>query len=119
MSEQSYVSVDPQQVSNGVAQWNAASGPLETAWTDALGKITALNTTATWGADDAGNQFNTSYMVDGKAGEFETNGQPLIDQVTGLGDKVSTAASLSLGADESQEAKMKIDIEVNLPSISS
>ncbi|GAB3312968.1 hypothetical protein EK0264_11620 [Epidermidibacterium keratini] len=117
MSNDSQVSVDAQAVSNGVSQWNTASSPLESTWSTKIAAIAAMNASAPWGGDEAGKQFQTSHLTDSGAGTFKDTAQPVIDQVTGLGDKVSQAASLSLGADQEQGTLMQIDLEVNLPNL--
>lgn len=117
MSNDSQVSVDAQVVSNGISQWNAASAPLETTWSSKLAEISAMNTAKPWGSDEAGQQFESTYLVESDAACFNETAQPVIDQVTGLGDKVNEAVSLSLGADQEQGSLMQIDIEVNLPDL--
>lgn len=107
MTEQ--VDLDAQQVSNGAAQWEAASTALTSGWQNALSEITALNNPGTWGGDRPGSAFAAAYQANGGPEEVlfgADGGQAVIDQIAELGPKVEKAAGFSLAADEEQAAEM-------------
>jgi hypothetical protein len=102
--------LDPQTVSNGVADWNAAASSLREAWTEKLAAIQGLQTESTWGPDGPGQQFRAAYEESGALG-FEASAQPLITLAEELGDRVRTAAELTMGADAVQAQQVDIDVQ--------
>jgi hypothetical protein len=102
--------LDPQTVANGVADWDVAAGSLRAAWTEKLAAINALNTESTWGPDSPGQQFKATYEQSGALG-FEATAQPWITKDEELGDKVRTAAELTMGADTVQAQQVDIDVQ--------
>jgi hypothetical protein len=102
--------LDPQTVSNGVADWDAAASSLRAAWTEKLAAINSLHTESTWGPDGPGQQFKATYEKSG-ALTFEASAQPLVTQDEELGGKVRTAAELTLGADAVQARQVDVDVE--------
>lgn len=103
------VYVDPQQVSNGLAQWEAGSAPLKAGWDEAITRIGGLNTTATWGTDEAGTTFSGNY-TDG-ADAFVSGGGQLVQQVVDLGDNSREAILNSIASDQVQADQVRVEVE--------
>jgi len=101
------VDINAQQVSNGAAQWQAASASLEAAWEAARGAIAGAGNC--WGSDAPGSAFAASFKPDETL--FGSGGQQVLDQVSELGPKVEKAVGLSMAADEEQAAKMMIPVK--------
>lgn len=105
-----HVDLDAQQIANGLAQWDASSSTLQTRWNDLTGQIDAIIGQAPWGTDEPGQNFNNSFVTEGKAGEFTGIGQPIVSQVVETGQNVRTSVEASLGADKLQEAEVSVDV---------
>ncbi|WP_157518941.1 hypothetical protein [Modestobacter sp. Leaf380] len=108
MAEDS-VYVDPQQASNGLAQWDAGSAPLKSGWTETVAAIQALNTPATWGSDGPGEEFAGGYTEG--ADQFLTVGGEVVDQVVQLGVDSRTAVERSIASDEVQAGHVTVEVE--------
>lgn len=104
------VQIDPQQVSNGLAQWDQAASNLNSRWQTAVDRIAGLNAANPWGGDAAGSEFRTAYDESGGL-DVATNGKDVVKQVVDLGPRVRTAAENSLASDEAQGRVMDIEVE--------
>lgn len=104
-----HVYVDPQQASNGLAQWDAGSAPLKSGWTDTVQRIRDLNVPATWGSDGPGEQFAGTYEDD--AEQFLSVGGEVVDQVVKLGTDARTAVLQSIASDEVQAGHVTVEVE--------
>ena len=102
--------LDPQTVSNGVADWDASAQTLAASWAAKMGAIKGLHGAAPWGPDSAGEAFLASYDKMG-AQTFETDAEPLMTQDAQLAGKVKTAAELTMGADTVQAGQVDIDVQ--------
>ena len=96
------VSIDPQQAADGLAVWDTAHGTLNSAVTDALSRIRALEQSRPWGADSAGSEFAAAYsepsgLVGDGAGAVTT-------ALGDLGVGARTAIEQSLVSDAVQAA---------------
>jgi len=107
MSDDS-VYVDPQQASNGLAQWDAGSAPLKSGWTETVARIQALSTEATWGGDGPGQQFAETYQ---DSEQFLTVGGEVVDQLVELGQNARTAVERSIASDEVQAGHVTVEVE--------
>jgi hypothetical protein len=103
------VYVDPQQVSNGLAQWDAGSAPLKAGWDQAITRIGGLNTTGTWGTDEAGSTFASQY-TDG-ADAFASGGGELVKQVVDLGTNSREAILNSIASDQVQADQVTVEVD--------
>lgn len=99
-----HVDLDAQQVSNGAAQWEAASSAVNSGWQNAMARVSTLCCANPWGSDAAGSTFAGNFKP---LETLEAPGKEVIGQVVELGPKVTTAVGLSLAADEQQAAEMK------------
>ena len=104
-----HVYVDPQQASNGLAQWDAGSAPLKSGWTDTVARIAALSNAGSWGTDGPGEQFAGTY--DTESQEFLRVGGEVVDQVVKLGDDARTAVLRSIASDEVQAGHVTVEVE--------
>jgi hypothetical protein len=104
-----HVHVDPQQASNGLAQWDAGSAPLKSGWTATVERIRALNVPATWGSDGPGEEFAKGYATD--AEQFLGVGGEVVDQVVELGTNSRTAVLQSIASDEVQAGHVTVEVQ--------
>lgn len=111
------VSMDIQEVSNGVTQWENASTALQSAWETKIAKIKSYHNATTFGGDDAGQTFQTQYLTTDQASTFlDADGQKAIKEVTGLGAKARTAAGYSVAANREQGIEMAQEVpNISLP----
>ncbi len=101
---QDYVFVDPEQAGAGLAQWDAAAETLQAKWASLTGEIDRALAAAPWGHDSPGDSFQSSFVTDGKAGEFSGTGQKMVDNITQVGEDARSAIEMSIAADADMAA---------------
>lgn len=102
-----HVDVDPQQVSNGTAEWEAASSALAARFQAAMSRIQALNSARPWGADGPGSAFAGAYEKDGGPEKvLFAGGKAIVNEVVELGPNIAKAVGHSMAADEQQAREM-------------
>jgi len=104
------VQIDPQQVANATAQLDATAETLRATWQTRMAAISALNTAATWGTDDAGQTFAQQY-ADGGGTDMQGRGDAVVTDVAAFGPDVRTAVENSLAADQEQARAVDVPVE--------
>lgn len=93
-----HVWIDPQQASNGIAQWDAAAEATQEHWSTQTASASGMG--SPWGADEAGATFAEQY------GGTQLLSNPdvaaLFEKLVETGTNVRTAINASLASDETQ-----------------
>lgn len=111
MMAKTNVNIDPQEVSNGIAMYETSTTTFTTAYNAALAKIESLAVPATWGDDEPGQGFSSTF-TDGRGTTVRADSAVVVEQATSTGSKVKTAVEGSLTSDQAQANTMK-DIGTN------
>ena len=106
---ESHVHIDPQQASNGLAQWDAGAQSLQERWAEKVQAIQALSGPGTWGTDDPGTTFAGQHAD--SAEQFRTGGQAIVAQVTEVGKDSRTAIEASLASDAEQAGHVTVEVQ--------
>lgn len=101
------VYIDPQQASNGIAQWDAAAGDAQDHWTTKTGEATGFG--SPWGSDAAGQQFLANYGGNELMQNSDVAG--IFKHLVETGKNVRTAIEASLASDEQQASGVEGVIE--------
>lgn len=105
MSED-HVDLDPQQVANGLANWDQVADTLQARWKAVNAKIDRLLNAKTWGSDEPGRNFQKSVVDEGLAGTLAERGQEAVTNVQEAGQGVRKSVEASLAADQQQASEV-------------
>jgi hypothetical protein len=103
------VHIDPQQASNGLAQWDAGAQALTTGWAEKVAAIRQLNNAGTWGGDGPGEEFGAQYTE--SASQYLTVGTEVVAQVQEVGEHSRTAIETSLQSDAEQAPAVTVEVD--------
>jgi hypothetical protein len=103
------VHIDPQQASNGLAQWEAGADALTTGWAEKVAAIRELNNAGTWGGDGPGSEFAAQYTD--TSTQYLTVGTEVVAQLTEVGEHSRTAIETSLASDAEQAPAVTVEVD--------
>ncbi len=92
-----HVEMDPQQVANGIAQWNTAATSMGSEWQSIMGQINAAHAAKPWGSDRGGQQFEQSYLPGPP--KTEEGGNGIVEYTQDLGKNLKKAAEDTMTTD--------------------